>query len=230
VILTAHYDRVPGSPGANDNGAAVFLLLETALKLREDRVSGWLIIFTDKEELSPGDRLTDQGSYTLARGFLKAGLGGAELFSFDACGVGDTLVISTAADELLKTRAGAGTRRARERVRDLRERALETARLLGMDKVLLLPTPFSDDAGFLRGGMAAQTITVLPQEEASRVAQAQRKNPGLARALVSGEGGGPPPLLPETWRTLNGPADSRLRLTPRHYGRIVRFARALCEK
>jgi hypothetical protein len=230
TILAAHYDRVQGSPGANDNSAAVFLLLETALKLREGRIRDWLMVFTDKEELGSGEGLTDQGSYSLARSLKNAGLGTARIFSFDACGAGDTLVISTAADELLKTEEGAGIRRARKRVRELREAALEAARNLGLDKVLLLPTPFSDDAGFLRGGIAAQTITVLPQEEAFRFATLIRRRPGFGRALLSREQmeGRDLSLIPETWRTLNGPEDSRLRLTPRHYHRIVRFAAALC--
>jgi hypothetical protein len=230
AILAAHYDRVPGSPGANDNSAAVFLLLETAMRLREDRAEGWLIIFTDREELSPGESLTRQGSYALGLGLKNAGFGGGMVYSFDACGAGDTLIISTTAEELLKAEGGPGVRRARQRVRELRDRALGAARDLGMDRVLLLPTPFSDDAGFLRAGVAAQTITVLPREEAARFAALLRKEPGLSAALLSRERQGPwgAGLIPETWRSLNGPADSRLRLTPRHYGRIIRFARTLC--
>ncbi|MDR1059146.1 MAG: M28 family peptidase, partial [Treponema sp.] len=53
TILVAHYDRAEGSPGANDNSAAVFLLIETALVLREEGIKNWIIIFTDKEELKP---------------------------------------------------------------------------------------------------------------------------------------------------------------------------------
>jgi hypothetical protein len=52
VILAAHYDRVPGSPGANDNSAAVFHLLRTALSLGKFGGGYWIIIFTDKEELA----------------------------------------------------------------------------------------------------------------------------------------------------------------------------------
>jgi hypothetical protein len=43
---------------------------------------------------------------------------------------------------------------------------------MALNGVLILPlalppTPFSDDAGFLRAGLAAQTITVLPAKEAA---------------------------------------------------------------
>ncbi|MHC4340480.1 MAG: M20/M25/M40 family metallo-hydrolase [Planctomycetota bacterium] len=55
VALMAHYDTVPGTPGANDNAAAVAALLETARAL----VSGApvandiVLLFTDGEEPAP---------------------------------------------------------------------------------------------------------------------------------------------------------------------------------
>ncbi|GHU03972.1 hypothetical protein FACS1894147_08580 [Spirochaetia bacterium] len=230
VILTAHYDRTDGSPGANDNSASVFLLLETALKLRKLRLENWLFIFTDKEELHCGESLTRQGSYRLALALKQAGLSRAKIFSFDACGSGDTLIISTAADHLLKNENGPGVMQAKRRIQKLRDTALDTARNLGMDKVLLLPTPFSDDAGFLRGGLAAQTITVLPEEEASSFAQVIRKNPAIAGALVNRDQleESALRLIPATWQSLNSPEDSSGRLTPKNYNRIIRFAAALC--
>ncbi|MDR2185793.1 MAG: M28 family peptidase [Treponema sp.] len=228
TVLAAHYDRSAGSPGANDNSAAVFMLIETAVKLRAAENRNWLVIFTDKEELSRDEGIRDQGSYSLAAGLKKLGL--RELFIFDACGAGDTLIISTAADHLIKNETGPGIANVRRQVRNLRGRALETVRNLSMEKVLLLPTPFSDDAGLLRAGLPAQTITVLPAKEAAGFAALLRKDPGFAAALLSREvrDSRGPRLIPETWRSLNGPGDSPLRLTPQHYKRVVRFALALC--
>jgi hypothetical protein len=228
TVLAAHYDRAEGSPGANDNSAAVFMLIETAVKLREAENREWLIIFTDKEELGRDEGIRDQGSYSLAAGLKKLGL--RELFIFDACGAGDTLIISTAADYLIKNETGPGIARVRRQVRNLRNRALETARNLLMEKVLLLPTPFSDDAGLLRAGLPAQTITVLPAREAAAFAALLRRDPGAAAALLSREvrDSRCPRLVPETWRSLNGPGDSPLRLTPQHYKLVVRFALTLC--
>jgi hypothetical protein len=232
IVLVAHYDRVADSPGANDNSAAVFLLLETAMKLRQKKAKNWIIIFTDKEELIPGEGLKNQGSYTLAAGLCQAGLGGGRFFIFDACGTGDTLIISTTADHLMKHEKGSGIIKKRQAVQHLRNLALETARELQMDKVLLLPTPFSDDAGFLRAGIPAQTITVLPGKEAGPFVSSLRNKPGLAQALVNREAqkNYDRLLIPETWRCLNGPGDSRLRLTPEHFSRVVRFACALGKK
>ncbi|MDR3334332.1 MAG: M28 family peptidase [Treponema sp.] len=228
IILVAHYDRVPGSPGANDNSAAVFELIEAALKLREEQVRSWLIIFTDKEEILQGEGIRDQGSYTLAMGLRDAGFGGAQVFIFDACGTGDTLIISKTADHLMKYETGPGITRTRHLVQQLRTRALETARHLDMDRVLLVPTPFSDDAGFFRAGIAAQTITMLPAEEAAALGSLLRTKPDIADALFCREVPNEALVLPKTWRCLNSPEDSYLRLTPQYFPIVVRFACALC--
>jgi hypothetical protein len=230
IILVAHYDRVPGSPGANDNSAAVFELIEAALKLREEPSRHWLIIFTDKEEILRGEGIRDQGSYTLAKGLRDAGFSAAQVFIFDACGTGDTLIISKTADHLMKYEAGPGITRTKHLVQQLRTKALETARCLDMDRVLLVPTPFSDDAGFFRAGIAAQTITMLPAEEAAALGSLLRNKPDFADALLCREVHDTHDtlLIPETWRYLNGPQDSYLRLTPQYFSRVVRFACALC--
>jgi hypothetical protein len=231
TILVAHYDRTPGSPGANDNSAAVFQLLKTAMKLKEKKARRWFIVFTDKEELKEGEGIRNQGSYALALGLRNTGLGGARIYSFDACGTGDTLVISTTVDHLIKNDEGPGISRAKHLIQRLRNRALEAARDLRMDRVILLPTPFSDDAGFLRAGLAVQTVTVLPSQEAGLLVSTLRKDPDFAAALINRDVQitHNQRLIPETWRYLNGPGDSALRLTPQHYPRVVRFAAALCE-
>jgi hypothetical protein len=229
AALVAHYDRTPDSPGANDNGAAVFQLIETALKLREAGTGAWRIIFTDKEELHPGEGIRDQGSYTLARTLGKTGLGKSRFYIFDACGAGDTLIISTMADHLLRDEQGPGIAQTRLRVQRLRNHALETARNLNLERVLLSPTPFSDDAGFLRAGIAAQTITMLPAPEAARTAALLRRRPDCIDALVNRDAPAyNPQLFPETWRTLNSPRDTFRHLTPENFKWTVRFACALC--
>jgi hypothetical protein len=220
VILAAHYDRVEGSPGANDNSAAVFMLIEAAREL----CAGALVVFTDKEELSGGEGIEEQGAYSLALYLKEQGRGKSRVYCFDACGAGDTLIVSTAADHLLKNREGQAAALCR-RVQALRSEALRIAREARIEKVLLLPTPFSDDAGFLRAGIAAQTITVLPQKEAAAFASLVRTRDEAASSLVSGPSDRR--LLPETWRSLNGPGDSPLRLTAEHWKQVVLFAQML---
>jgi len=227
-ILVAHYDRAPGSPGANDNSAGVFLLFETAGRLKNSNAENWAVIFTDKEELQPGESIAEQGAYSLALELKNLNMENAKIFCFDACGVGDTLVISTTADYLLKKESGG--EKLQRAVLALQKTALDTARDLGMAKVLLAPTPFSDDAGFLRAGLAAQTITMLPSAECIALVSALRKNADLAGTLINAElsGGSRGGPVPETWRSLNSPGDSHLRLTPEHFRTVLRFAEALC--
>lgn len=52
VMLVAHYDSVPNSPGASDDGAGVVTLLETirALKARPPLQNDLIFLFTDGEE------------------------------------------------------------------------------------------------------------------------------------------------------------------------------------
>jgi Peptidase family M28 len=53
VMLAAHYDTVPGSPGASDDGAGVTALLETAraLKVTAPLKNDVIFLFTDGEEV-----------------------------------------------------------------------------------------------------------------------------------------------------------------------------------
>jgi len=227
VILIAHYDRAKDSPGANDNSAGVFLLIETATRLMKKKKINWLIIFTDREELKTGDKIKFQGAYALAEGLKNLKMEKARVFIFDVCGRGDTLVISTTLESLLKKETPG------EKLKDslaLRKFALDTARNLNMAKVLLAPTPFSDDAGFFRAGLIAQTVTMLPSRECIQLVADIRKNPEFADALINAETRQANRLIsiPDTWRGLNSPIDSHLRLTPEHFRTVVRFAEALC--
>ena len=229
-ILVAHYDRTEGSPGANDNSSGVFLLFETAIKLSNSGVKNWVVIFTDKEEIKPGESIQSQGAYSLAVGIKNIKMENAKIFCFDACGTGDTLIVSTTAEYLLKNERG--SEKILESVSELRNLALTTARNLGMAKVLLAPTPFSDDAGFFRAGIAAQTITMLPTPECIQLVSDLRKNPWVASTLIKAEMRqlSHSASVPETWRYINTSSDSYLRLTPQHFRTIVRFAVALCKE
>jgi hypothetical protein len=230
-ILLAHYDRVEGSPGANDNSAAVFQLIEAAIRLCKEGEKDWLIIFTDKEEILPNGTIRDQGSYGLAKIFYQMGSQNGRFYIFDACGTGDTIILSTTVDYLLKDKEGKGIDKTRANIQKLRSEALECARDNLLKKILLSPTPFSDDAGFLSAGIAAQTITVLPSKEAAEIANTLRLKPQLSELLVKK---GKQhiyeiPFIPQTWKRLNGAGDAELLLSPEPYPHIVRLAYALCK-
>jgi len=228
TILVAHYDRAEDSPGANDNSAGVFFLVETAKKLIKNNVYNWSIIFTDREELKPGQGLQEQGSYALAKGLKSSKMENSRIFCFDTCGSGDTLVVSTTLESLIKKEGGG--EKLRESMMELRKLALDTARDTKIAKILLAPTPFSDDAGFFRAGLAAQTITMLPFDECKELLSELKKNHEYADTLINAEfrQNTAPQFIPETWRNLNSPNDTHQKLTPEHFKTVVSFAEALC--
>ncbi|MCL2266499.1 MAG: M28 family metallopeptidase [Treponema sp.] len=229
-LLCAHYDRVEGSPGANDNSAAVFHLLNAAENLIARRAKNWLIVFTDKEEIKAGETLEDQGSFSLAKKIKSWGLEKARIYNFDCCGAGEVFIISTITDRILKDSGRPNIEKIRRDVKHLRDHALATADSLRFDKVLLAPTPFSDDVGFLRAGLASQTITILPAQEAEKYEALLRRQPDFADLIISGRIKMPEEKrnLPETWKNINNAGDTPSRLTPQHFSRIVGFMAELC--
>jgi hypothetical protein len=229
-MLVAHYDRAKGSPGANDNSIAVFHLLRAATLLAQKSMYQWIVVFTDKEEITAGQSFEEQGSYTLAVKIKQWGLEKARIFIFDSCGTGGTFILSTTTDHILQKSDKPSIRTVKEAAGSLRNHALETTHLLRLPEVLLAPTPFSDDVGFLRAGIAAQTITMLPAEEAARYESLLRSRPDFTDLLISGGIQTPTERrnLPETWRNLNSASDVPARLTPQFFDQVVRFAVELC--
>ncbi len=68
VIIGAHYDTVPGSPGANDNGSAVVVALELARSFaRRESALGLRFVFFANEE-APWFGTPAQGSWVHAQG------------------------------------------------------------------------------------------------------------------------------------------------------------------
>jgi hypothetical protein len=238
-LFCAHYDRVPGSPGANDNSIAVFLLLDTASILAKRGIDKWIIVFTDKEELKAGESIENIGSFSMGEKLKSWGLEKAKIYNFDACGSGGVFIFSTTTDLILRSGNAGGLiggnerpniRKVSRNIASLRDHALVTAQQLRLEKVLLAPTPFSDDIGFLRAGLAAQTVTMLPENEASQYEALLRSRPDFGSLIISGEVKKPAEyrLMPETWRSLNNALDTPSRLTPRYFQTVVNFIVGLC--
>ncbi|MCL2411551.1 MAG: M28 family metallopeptidase [Treponema sp.] len=230
-LFSAHYDRVEGSQGANDNSIAVFHLLSSALYFVQHNIDNWMIVFTDKEELEAGESLEAQGSFSLAEKLKLWGLGKAKVFNFDACGCGNVFVFSTTTDHILKSSELPNIKKVRNAIINLRDHALASALSLRLEKVLLAPTPFSDDAGFLRAGMAALTITTLPVKEAALYEALLRSRPDFTDSLISGKIKRPIEYrnLPETWRNLNNAKDIPSNLTPQYFDLVKQFVIELCK-
>jgi len=50
LLLGAHYDSVPGTPGADDNGSAVAVCLENARLIKENDIGPVMIVLFNREE------------------------------------------------------------------------------------------------------------------------------------------------------------------------------------
>jgi hypothetical protein len=149
LVLAAHHDAVPGSPGANDNAAAVGILLHVIDRLAS-RVPPSLrvrVLFPACEELG----------YLGARAYVRDG--GAEgvigMLSLELCGVGDSLAVWDAGDDtpFLWTVGGA--------LDDMGLRRDESWHQVGR-----IPVFGSDHRAFAAAGIPAYGLSVVPAREA----------------------------------------------------------------
>jgi Zn-dependent M28 family amino/carboxypeptidase len=87
LALCAHHDAVPGSPGANDNAAAVGILLHLIPRLPPRIPRGWRVrlLFTAAEEID----------YLGARAYVEETVldGIAGVLSLELCGIGDAVAL-----------------------------------------------------------------------------------------------------------------------------------------
>ncbi len=202
VTLVAHYDRVEGTPGANDNAASVFQLLSHWEELKE---LGWRhrtqILFTDREELTGDMSATDQGSWHLARHLKRLGADNILFFVLDMCGIGDTPVWGRSIRKAGIAPPGGVISRPFE-VMDNFLKRYTSGEDFGMNPM------FSDDLGLLLGGYPAFQLSLLPRKEAEVLRrrlgtnpfEADPEAPARAREKIRAD-------LPPSWRNNHGPDD-----------------------
>ena len=245
-IFVAHYDRSEGeagasfSPGANDNSASCFQLISLAERLLGKRDHNVILIFSaGEEDGKKGVRF--QGSYALATGLKKLrglSLAESDVFVFDGCGRGDTLVLSSSGMSAInpannkggvtQRRLNARQRALLKRQQELCERTAALARKHCPASWVTLPTPYSDNAGFVAAGTPAQLVTVLPREEAEKLMQetAQFGHEALLRELASfkaAESKEHAACLPQTWKDMHTERDNAAALTPEAFALMERF-------
>lgn len=203
VTLVAHYDRVAGTPGANDNAAAVFQLLshwEEISRLRWRHRTQ--ILFTDREELTGDMTATDQGSWHLARHLKRLGADNILFFVLDMCGIGDTPVWGRSIRKAGLAPPGDAITRAYEVMEGFLKRYTH-GEDYGVNPM------FSDDLGLLLGGYPAFQLSLLPRKEAEEIRErlkdqpreADPDAPALAREKLRTD-------LPPSWRNNHSGGDS----------------------
>ncbi|HEX5814806.1 MAG TPA: M28 family metallopeptidase [Methylomirabilota bacterium] len=154
LVLAAHHDAVPGSPGANDNAASVAILLTLLERLAASPLAGVRVrlLFPACEELG----------YLGARAYVRetplAGVVG--VLSLELCGIGDTLAVWDAGDDtpFLRTLRGA--------FESLGRRADESYHVVGR-----IPVFGSDHRAFTAAGVPGYGLTVVPVAEAEALRQ-----------------------------------------------------------
>src|SRR5205823_5392729 len=148
LVLVAHHDAVPGSPGANDNAAAVGILLNLLERLSVSPPTRLRVrfLFTAEEERG----------YLGARYYARAAnleeLAG--VLSLELCGIGDSVAIWDAAEE---TPFLGRVRSALEGIGLVRD---ATYHVVGR-----IPLFGSDHRAFAPEGVPAYGFTLVPSRE-----------------------------------------------------------------
>lgn len=150
LVLVAHHDAVPGSPGANDNAAAVGILLSLVERLGRDVRPGLRVrlLFTAAEELGY------LGARVYARDVPLDQIAG--VLSLELCGIGDTLAVWDAG------RPSPFLARVTGALETLGLRADEGYHLVGR-----IPVFGSDHRAFAAAGLPAYGFTIVPLEQAA---------------------------------------------------------------
>ena len=154
LLLAAHHDAVPGSPGANDNAASVGLLLTLIERLAASppRAMRVRFLFTAAEE---------QGYLGARQYVLGANVGElAGVLSLELCGIGDSIVIWDVAEETpFLHRVGAALE------------GLGLERDAGYHTVGRIPMFGSDHRAFTPLGVPAYGFTLVPSANAEALRQ-----------------------------------------------------------
>ena len=222
--LIAHYDRAAGTQGANDNSAACIQLLLFAQTLLQKRDAHNIrIIFTDGEEAG-ADGIKNQGAYRLGQGLRALSMQQDDIFVFDMCGSGDTLILSESGIYGRDTRKTAALSALHRRCRIYADAACR-------GRWLSLPTAYSDNAGLISVGLTAQVITVLPRAEAELLMRYMPRSEALQRSIITNAHVPPDsPLaavIPQTWQRMHTPQDRLETLTPQAFILVDKMLRYL---
>jgi Zn-dependent M28 family amino/carboxypeptidase len=202
LLLIAHHDAVPGSPGANDNAAAVGILLSLLARVEARVPARWRVrfLFTACEELG----------YLGARAYVRdVPLGGvAAVLSLELCGIGDALALWDVEAETPFLRRAAGALEG-----------LGLRRDEGYHVVGRIPVFGSDHRAFAMTGIPAYGLSIVPLAQAEALRRfVFRPWRSAVQALVRR----PPPF--DTYHTAR---DALATLEPPALERVARALEAI---
>jgi len=223
-VLTAHHDRVPGTPGALDNSAACLQLWRFVTGAQ--RPFNTVAVFTDREELS-GAQVEEQGAYALGKAFSSLGYDLPLVLSLDVTGRGNALVLSSSCSGLAdmprmraeeaRQLSASGSRVGVNLAAEVQSLAADLGRhMAGRMPVYHLAVPFGEDIGFMLAGVPALVCTVLPRHEAEELS-------GLGGLPQWASPMEPERRMPSTWSALHGPDDTVELYTDAAFDLMERF-------
>ncbi|MCR5605895.1 MAG: M28 family peptidase [Treponema sp.] len=223
--VLCHYDRVENSPGANDNSAACFQLMDWAVRLSKyNGIHNVRLFFTDGEELGGHGGITKQGAFGLASLYRKLGITKDDVYVFDSCGRGNIAVMSQ------KYLPFKGNTALKKQFFDLCSRTENLLRAACPNSWYSLPMPYSDNAGFLACGIPAVVITMLPAIEVEQYAKSLMMSKDLEKAILNPADKNSvyyKPYLPVTWKMFHTPNDNIENLTQESFTIMARILDAL---
>lgn len=201
--LIAHYDRVQNTPGANDNSAAIWQLMNFAVELSKwNEAHNVRIFFTDGEELGEYG-VGELGSFGIAQTFKKLNIINDDIFVFDCCGRGTCGVLAS------NVKKSSTSSFLGKRIHELFSRTESLLLKSGM-KYFELPCAYSDNAAFLLNGLPAVCLTLLPEEEA--LLYLKNKN-----------------CEPYSWKLFHTPQDNLKSLTQESFSAMKKFLTFLAQ-
>ncbi|MGN0728585.1 M28 family peptidase [Treponema sp.] len=232
--VIAHHDRVANSPGANDNSAADWQLMNWAVWLKNyPSFHNVRIFFTDGEEL--GWTVSNQGAFGIAKTFQRLGITNDDVYVFDACGRGEIPILSKSGLSSL------ASPKFKAQFSDLYKRTENILRIATDGRWMSLPVPYSDNASFIACGIPAVAITLLPADEASLYARKINSDKHLEDAVMNRESSKQKRLsenipdfsykehLPYTWRLFHTKDDNIDSLTPASFKVMASILKLLAE-
>lgn len=158
TILSAHYDAVKGSPGANDDASGVAILIDAIEKLRKLKLKNKVrIVFFDDEEIGRFGSISYIKKYGLKD--LLA------VYHLELCGYGDSIGLWP----ITKFNEGSYALKTIENV--VKEKNIY------FEKLGQLPVFWGDDLSFRNAGFKhALCISVAPREEKEAIKRFVKSN------------------------------------------------------
>lgn len=221
--IIAHYDRVMGTEGANDNSFCVLVLLNYLIYLSnkasskesslDEKMYNIRVIFTDGEESNK------QGSFYLASLFSRLKMVDDDIYVFDCMGRGTIPILSKT---ILPKQVDKEFQR---RFSSLYARAERILLLSSNICYSVLPTFYSDNASFLINGIPAVSITMLPIDEVQKYLYCLKEKPTLESYVLNRKeyGANMNFYLPYTWQLFHTKSDNCKSITAESINAFIRI-------